>query len=191
MNRLMQPSTLGVAACVGLSILTACGRHDAVRREQPAANTAPSFPVPAAALAPLSFMAGRWSAVNADASVVEEHWSAPHGTSMMGMFRWCTPDGTPAIFEILAITAEPEGVAFRLRHFSPTLVAKEEKGEPLMLRLTSSSPGRAVFSASSHARDLASITYVAAGPDRLHIDVVFVAESTREPLKFDLKRASK
>lgn len=138
-------------------------------------------------LKPLAFLAGAWSS-DSVGSLTEEHWSSPHGTSIMGMFRWCKPDGTPSMFEILTITAEAEGVLLRLRHYSPALVAKEDKDKPLVLKLDSVKDNKAVFVAHSDTGKLSRITYHAPEADRLNIEVAFSEESKRPPLKFNLKR---
>ena len=38
---------------------------------------------------------------------------------MLGMWRY-VQGGKASVFELLAITAEPEGVVLRLRHFDPS-----------------------------------------------------------------------
>ncbi len=157
---------------------------------EPPAAIAPRDRKPGAsadALKPLAFLAGAWSS-EVDGALTEEHWSQPHGTSIVGMFRWCKPDGSPSMFEILTITAEGEGVLLRLRHFSPALVAKEDKDKPMVLRLESATANAAVFVAHSDTGTLSRITYRSPTADRLAIEIDFTQESKRPPLKFDLKR---
>lgn len=159
---------------------------------QPAAPIKSPAPAPAKAepaidLNRLAFLAGRWADKNND-GLTEEHWSAPDGNNMMGMFRWCKPDGTPAMFEILTITREPDGVLLRLRHYSPKLVAKEEKDKPMTMKLEAIEGQRVIFKAHSHAGDLSQITYQCPSKDTLHIEVAFAPELKREALEFTLKR---
>lgn len=143
---------------------------------------------PAAAykLADLGFLQGAWQDSNPSGHS-EEHWSGVYGKSMMGMFRWCKPDGTPAMFEILTLTEEPEGLMLRLRHFSAKLAAKEDKDAPVTLKLARLIGQRAVFEVHSHGGSLASVTY-----DRvqsvLNVTVEFAADAKRPPLKFAMQR---
>lgn len=156
--------------------------------QPPSATPAEAKPAAGADdLRALAFLAGAWSS-ESGGSLTEEHWSKPHGTSMMGMFRWCKPDGSPSMFEILTITAESEGVLLRLRHFSPALVAKEDKDKPMTLKLASSTENKVVFTTLANTGMLSSITYECPTPGRLLIEVAFTPESKREVLKFDLKR---
>ncbi|MBY0312052.1 MAG: hypothetical protein K2W85_08280 [Phycisphaerales bacterium] len=184
-------TTLVIAgsACALMATAQPTATTNAANSDQPPA-AAPVETKPTASpddLKPLAFLAGAWSS-DSGGSLTEEHWSSPHGTSIMGMFRWCKPDGTPSMFEILTITAEPEGVLLRLRHYSPVLVAKEDKDKPLVLKLDSVKDNKAVFVAHADTGKLSRITYHAAEADRLSIDVAFSEESKRPPLRFNLKR---
>lgn len=104
----------------------------------------------------------------------------------MGMFRWCTAEGPPAMFEILTITAEGDELLLRLRHYTPTLVAKEDKDAAQELSATRVEAKRAVFSAKANCGTLATVTYERRETGRLAIEVAFAPESKRPPLKFDL-----
>lgn len=120
---------------------------------------------------------------------VEEIWSAPQGDNVMGCFRWVAPDGKASMYELLAITAQEDGLFLRLRHFGADLGAWEERDAPKTLRLVEHGPGRLVFAAHEHCADLASVTYDRSEPDVLAIEVAFVSESSRAPLRFRLRRA--
>jgi hypothetical protein len=147
----------------------------------------------------VAFLEGTWRG-RVEGSLVEEIWSAPQGSSVMGVFRWCRPDGTPAMFEILAITREGEGdgaaVRLRLRHYSPTLVAKEAADRPLTLVLRESTASSALFVAEAdRGGDLESIRYAVERDDageRLAIEIRFVARgepaAQRPPLTLTLER---
>jgi hypothetical protein len=139
-------------------------------------------------IADVAFMAGQWRS-EGEGGVTEEHWSKPAGNNVMGMFRWLQPSGKPAMFEILTITEEPEGVFLRLRHFSPKLSAKEDKDAPMTLKLSEATADKAVFKAVESEKSLAAVTYHRKSPDLLHILVEF-PDPTREPLTFDLKRTT-
>jgi hypothetical protein len=122
-------------------------------------------------------------------SLVEELWSAPAGNNVVGAFRWLDPDGRASMFELLTITAEPDGVYLRLRHFGSDLTAWEEPEEPKTLRLTEHGPTQLVFTAHAHAGDLAAVTYDRSTTDVLAIEVTFDAALGRPPLEFRLERA--
>jgi hypothetical protein len=103
----------------------------------------PSVTPTPASLADVAFMAGHWLG-GEDGDVSEELWTAPEGDSMLGMWRYVSK-GQARVFELLSLKAEPEGVALRLRHFDPLLVAREEAHAPVVLRLVQHAPGEAVF----------------------------------------------
>lgn len=178
----------GVAAMlVGVLVFALAGGQGAA---QPAA-------IPSVAKSPdpldtVAFLAGRWVHVDEDGAT-EEHWSAPRGGAMMGMFRWDRPDGRPVMFEILTITSEGEDLLLRLRHYSPRLVAKEDKDKPMTLKLSEHGERRAVFSAHEHAADLSRIVYHCPTADTLRITVEFAANDgeERDPLQFELKREAR
>ena len=102
--------------------------------DKPAAAGPSTQAQPADAMASVAFLAGRWVYIDAEGST-EEHWSAPRGGAMMGMFRWDRPDHSLAMFEILTITAEGQDIILRLRHYSPKLVAKEDRDKAMTLKL--------------------------------------------------------
>jgi hypothetical protein len=115
---------------------------------------------------------------------------------VLGTFRWLKKDGTPAMFEMLAITQEEDVVRLRMRHYSGTLAAKEEKDKPITMRLIDCEPTRAVFEAEKDAGDLAKVIYAVSG-EELAIEVVFTQptgekaeQGARPPLKFKLKRTA-
>jgi len=154
------------------------------------AGAAPRAELPRAdklTIASVAFMAGQWKG-EMDGGVSEEHWSKPHGNNVMGMFRWLKADGTPVMFEILAITEESDGVYLRLRHFSAKLGAKEEKDDPMTLKLAEATASKAVFRGVEKEKRLAACIYERTA-DGLNITVEF-PDPTREPLRFTLKPES-
>lgn len=173
--------------CFAAGALLACGMAAGVAPSAPLASPAPAAEATAElAISAAAFMAGAWRSAG-PGGTTEEHWSAPEGNNIMGMFRWLKPDGKPSMFEILTITEEEGGVFLRLRHFSATLVAKEDKASPMTLRLAEAGPDRAVFKAVEGEKSLAAITYERRPADTLHITVAF-PDAGREPLRFELKR---
>ncbi|MFN0010849.1 MAG: DUF6265 family protein [Phycisphaerales bacterium] len=186
-------STLSLVLLAGLTLgALAAARLASDGTDTPGAKPTASTPTKgaptASPLAELGFLAGAWRG-DMSGGVAEEVWSAPVGSSIMGCFRWLKPDQTPSMFEILTITREGEATVLRLRHYSPKLVAKEEKDKPLALTLTESGPTRAVFTAEKDgAGDLNAVRYELRD-GALHIDVEFVqGEKPRPALKFKLAR---
>jgi len=179
---------VGLIAAGSLVSATFVPRQSTDKPPEPAPATKP-----ADLLAPVAFLAGRW--VHVDASgATEEHWSAPRGGAMMGMFRWDRPDGSPVMFELLTMTSEGPDVLLRLRHYSPKLVAKEEKDKAMTLKLTEKSERKLVFTAAENAAMLSRIVYHCPTADELKISVQFAPGENGEqndPLEFALKREGK
>jgi hypothetical protein len=108
------------------------------------AAAAQSTPAPAKiVLADLAWIAGHW-VDDREGRLSEEIWTEPAGDSMLGLWRYVDA-GKAKVFELLAITAGPEGVVLRLRHFDPQMVAREGKDAPVTLKLVSWMRGEARF----------------------------------------------
>ncbi|MBX3408144.1 MAG: hypothetical protein KF869_15435 [Phycisphaeraceae bacterium] len=179
---------IGVAASLlGVMVFALAGGQGAA---QPVAI--PSGAKAPDPLDPVAYLAGRWVKVD-QSGAAEEHWSSPRGGAMMGMFRLDRRDGSPVLFEILTITAEGDDLLLRLRHYSPRLVAKEDKDKPMTLKLSEHGERRVVFSAHEHAADLSRIVYHCPTADTLKITVEFAANDgeVRDPLEFELKREAR
>lgn len=84
-------------------------------------------------LADVAFLSGHWVEVTGR-NLSEEIWTLPAGDSMAGVWRY-VEEGRVRILELLAIRQEAAGPVLRLRHFDPDLVAREEKGAPVILPL--------------------------------------------------------
>lgn len=79
-------------------------------------------------LSKLSWITGTWVA-NVDSDHLEEIWSEPVGDTLMGVFRR-VKGGKVWINEIVTITADSQGLVFRLRHFDRKMTAWEDKEKP-------------------------------------------------------------
>jgi hypothetical protein len=139
-------------------------------------------------LAEFSFIVGTWRGKK-DGELVEEIWSKPHGNAMMGMFRWLNAEGRSRMYELLTISREGDETFLRLRHFSPAMVAWEEKDAPVVLKLTEVAHGRAVFVNVSETDRMERIVFHQHDVGTLAIDVEFRAESGRAPLNFQFEAA--
>ena len=94
-------------------------------------------------VADVAFLAGHWVDVTGR-NLSEEIWTLPAGDSMAGVWRY-VEEGRVRIFELLAIRQEAGGPVLRLRHFDPDLVAREEKGAPVVLPLVATERQSARF----------------------------------------------
>jgi hypothetical protein len=134
-------------------------------------------------LAPFHFLIGTWRG-EMGGGLVEEIWSKPEGNALMGMFRWLNPDGRSRMYEMLTISREDDETYLRLRHFSAAMVAWEEKDAPVVLKLTESAPGRALFVNVTETDRMERIVFHQSEPGKLAIDVEFREDSGRAPLNF-------
>lgn len=91
----------------------------------------------------LGWIAGHW-VDESGGDLSEETWGPPSGDCLVGMWRLVI-GGKAKLYELLTITAEPEGVVLRLRHFDRSGVGWEDKEHPLVLKLVRSKQNEAVF----------------------------------------------
>jgi hypothetical protein len=132
-----------------------------------AAAFASEAPATTPALAQLAWIAGHW-VDESDGALSEEIWTAPAGDSMIGMWRY-VGKGKLQIFEMLSITDEAGGPVFRLRHFDPRMVAREEKDKPLALGLVSFKDGEAAFEGPGQPTGTMRLTYRRLAADRMTV----------------------
>ena len=119
---------------------------------------------PPATLDRLSWIAGHWEG-EIGGALSEEIWSAPSGDAMMGMWR-LVKDGKARVYEFLVIEQQAAGPVLTFRHFSPGLVAWEEKDRPLVLPLVRHTDSEAVFDNGDTAKPL-RLTYRRPAPGEL------------------------
>lgn len=137
----------------------------------------------------MAWLTGRW--VNAEGGEFsEETWSPPYGNSLIGMWRWVR-EGRAVLFELLTLTAEPEGLVLRLRHFDRQGVGREEKDAPLVLREVRSGRSEATFEGVKDGRPL-RITYRRDGRDALTgiVETGGAAEGEAERQVYRFRRAA-
>jgi hypothetical protein len=115
----------------------------------------------------VAWIAGHW-VDDSEGNLSEEIWAAPAGDSMMGMWRYVA-GGKVRIHELLTITDEGGGPVFRLRHFDPRLVAREEKDKPLVLKLVALKDGEAAFEGPGQPTGTVRLTYRRTSPDALSV----------------------
>ena len=132
----------------------------------PSPAAPPAAPV-RAVLADVAWIAGHW-VDDSGGNLSEEVWVAPSGDSMIGMWRYVA-SGKLRISEALSILQDGTGLAFRLRHFDPRMVAREEKDDPLVLRLISRGDREAVFEGPGKPTGTVRLTYRQPAPDSLRV----------------------
>lgn len=137
----------------------------------------PATVQPVEAIAPLSFLAGRWIGVNPNKTVNEEHWMAPRGNHMVGTFRQVRRDGKPALVEISLIAANEDGVTLRLRHLHTGLEVPEKRKELSIFTLKEAGNNRAEFTGTGKAEQVSSVVYRLESPDVLIQEVNFSPDS--------------
>lgn len=73
----------------------------------------------------MKWLAGTWRGKGMGGEV-EEIWSEPQGGVMMGMFRFMQ-DGKLQMLEMMTLSEKDGVISLKVKHFSPDLVAWEEK----------------------------------------------------------------
>lgn len=139
----------------------------------------PAPPTSNATLADLAWLAGQWVGDGPDHS--EEIWAPPAGDSMMGMWR-LVADGQTRVFELLAITQEPDGPVYWLRHFTRQFVGWEDKDRPLRLALVRLAAGEAVF--EGPGTDCATVRLTYRHPRASVLSVLLEHGDTRSTFEF-------
>ena len=149
-----------------------------------ASVAAPATP---ATLSDFGWLAGR-CVDDSGGNLSEETWSVPSGDAMQGMWRYVV-DGKARVYEILTISVEDGGPVMRLRHFDPKLVAREEKGAPVTLRLASSASQSATFEGSeSGGTGSVRLTYLLAPDGTLNVTL---EKDGKKAGGFSFRRAAK
>lgn len=88
---------------------------------------------PAATLAQMKWLQGRWTG-KALGGEVEEVWGAAQAGAMLGTFR-LVRDGKPVFYEFMMLVEEQGSLVMRLKHFNPDLTGWEEKDQSEEFRL--------------------------------------------------------
>ncbi len=104
---------------------------------------------PTPKLTDAAWLAGGWKSGPTERMAMEELWQAPAHGSMVGTFRMCSA-GRPALYELLLLEEQSDGVWMRLRHYGPELVDKDEK--PVRLKLAEASDRRLAFANPDNAK---------------------------------------
>lgn len=134
----------------GTLILTAAPLGGAHAQQPGGAGITPPLSVPAPSpakapkptLADFAWLEGRWQG-DWGPRVAEQQWMAPQAGMMLGTFRIIENDKV-LVVELFVLLEKPNGIEFRLRHFTPDLVPWEKTNSTL-LNLASLDPMKVVF----------------------------------------------
>lgn len=121
------------AATVSMLILMTAGLMGMAARvsgQQPAAAIG-SAPRAKATLEQVAWIAGPWEGMLGDRKI-EQHWMAPAANSMVAMYRSIQKDRA-TLYELLAIEQEGESLMLRIKHFAPGpgMAGREAKDESI------------------------------------------------------------
>lgn len=135
---------LGMAILIALGSGDASGRFLAALHAQSDPKTAHPFNPPAGpktTLTDLAWLAGRWQGVWGP-RLAQQVWMPSRAGVMLGTLQISENDRMQVV-ELMSLTETAGGIEFRIRHFTPELMAWENSA-PIMLRSTGYSP-RAIF----------------------------------------------
>ena len=111
-------------------------------------------PRPAARIADLSWLVGRWTGEGLGGQI-DEVWSEAAGGSMVGYFRLVRA-GKPVFYEILTIIENEGSLEMRLKHVNADMTGWEEKNDFVTFKLVKHDASGAYFN---------GLTFKRVGPD--------------------------
>ena len=91
----------------------------------------------------LQFLTGFWEGEGLG-GIVQEQWSTPEANSMIGSFRMIE-DGMNNFFELLLLEETENGIIYKVKHFSNSFEAWEDKSEFASFQLLKISEDSAYF----------------------------------------------
>ncbi len=141
------------------------------------------------ALTPFAGLAGRWRAPSGT-GIIEEIWLPPEGRNMTAALRRIDSEGNATLLELLTLTAEPDGVRFRIRHMDGAMIPwLSEADGPMVALATGSDGGVLTFRSEARARSTVGMVYDISLPDRLTVTLTFDGgQGGREPLVIPFER---
>jgi hypothetical protein len=135
-------------------------------QEAAAIGTAPKAK---AALAQVAWIAGPWRGMLGDRQI-EQHWMTPAANSMVAMYRSIQGERA-TLYELLAIEQDGESLMLRIKHFAPGagLAGREEKDQSIDHALVRVDGRTAVFEGTG--ANPSRVTFTGPNPDTLTITV--------------------
>jgi hypothetical protein len=142
----------------------------AVRVKGQAAPAIGSAPRAKATLDQVAWIAGPWRGMLGDRQI-EQHWMAPAANSMVAMYRSIQNDRA-TLYELLAIEQDGESLMLRIKHFAPGAglagrEAKDESNDHALVRVD----GRTAIFEGTGATNPPRVTFTSPDPDTLTITV--------------------
>jgi hypothetical protein len=135
-------------------------------------------PRPAAKVADLAWLAGRWIGEGLGGQA-EETWSEPAAGAMVGYFR-LVREGKPVFYEIMTLVEAEGSVEMRLKHVNPDMTGWEEKNDFVTFKLVKHEGTTAHFSGLTLRRS----------GDALEIFLALRSGGTVREEKFTMRRAA-
>jgi hypothetical protein len=168
---------LAIAILLGVSAAVVSAQVPEDRQTPNTLRLTPGAQQPAATLADMAWLVGRWKGTGLG-GVSEEIWADPVGGVMMGMYRLVI-NGKPSFYEFMHLSEEQGSLVLKLKHFNPDLTAWEEKDGSVTFPLVKLGAKEAFFS---------GLTFRPVSDDRLEIYLALrQGEQVREE-RFDLQR---
>jgi hypothetical protein len=135
-------------------------------QEAAAIGTAPKAK---AALGQVAWIAGPWRGMLGDRQI-EQHWMTPAANSMVAMYRSIQGERA-TLYELLAIEQDGESLMLRIKHFAPGagLAGREEKDQSIDHALVRVDGRTAVFEGTG--ANPSRVTFTSPNPDTLTITV--------------------
>ena len=152
---------------------------------------APAAAAPAkATVDQLAWVTGAWTGKLGERTI-EQHWSAPLAGSIVAMYR-SIQGNRATLYELLAMEQEGEGVVLRIKHFAPGrgLVSQEAKDQSMDHTLVSLEGRTAVFEGGAGPTPT-RITFTNPDPDTLNISVARQREGKPVTTEFKYTRIKK
>ena len=140
--------------CVVVSCLALSGMASGNDVEGPPAESTRTNQC-AATLSDFAWLQGRWHG-ELSVGVFELEYSKPSGGMITSMFR-LIPNDRATMLEFVALRVSEKGLELRFRHFTPALIAWEEKDQPIVMRCVASGEDTWTFENPDHDRPKRSV----------------------------------
>jgi hypothetical protein len=168
-------------------VMTAGMTMSAQASGQPAAAAIGSAPRAKATLDQVAWIAGPWTGMLGDRRI-EQHWMAPAANSMVASYRSIQKDRA-TLYELLAIEQEGESLMLRIKHFAPGpgMAGREAKDESIDHALVRVDGRTAVFEGTG-TDNPSRVIFKSPDPDTLTITVERMRDGKLVPTDFRYTR---
>jgi len=169
--------SIAIAFLTVLSATTTAAQATDAHETAHTLRSAPGAARPAATLADMAWLIGRWKGTGLG-GVSEEIWAEPVGGVMMGMYRLVI-NGKPSFYEFMHLSEEQGSLVLKLKHFNPDLTAWEEKDRFVAFPLVKLGEKEALFS---------GLTFRLLADEKLEIFLALQQDGKVREERFDLER---